>query len=301
MTGNNGRRRRGAPACPSGAARRQGSDLQERRTGRRIQHSDKLGSAGVLKSGAVEPRHGDAPVDWQSGCAGYLPTWYMAAKLSAWQEGAALKTLSLRAPGLEGWTTPGLGGHRRHGTPTTKHNKGSTVQMQRQEYNKRLPRMVGTGPQSRPQIHPPPPRQGARQPRWGERRGPREQPGERVGARGRGRGRARGWHTRVTARHRRGGQTYRQGRQREGEWEGRQAGEGAQGSETRVAWRRAGGTRRARGSSKEREHRKEKKQQLDRRVQRKGTKRRQGAGGGGNRGPTRAQRNTMSDREAPCR
>ena len=37
VTGENGRRRRGAALCPSGAARRQGSDLQERRTGRRIQ------------------------------------------------------------------------------------------------------------------------------------------------------------------------------------------------------------------------------------------------------------------------
>ena len=57
-------------------------------------------------------------MDWQPGCAGYPPTWYMAAKLSAWQDGAALKTLSLRAPCSEGLTTPGLGGHRRHGTPT---------------------------------------------------------------------------------------------------------------------------------------------------------------------------------------
>ena len=80
-------------------------------------------------------------------------------------------------------------------------------------------------------------------------------PGERVGARGGGRRRARGWHTRGTARHRQGGQTYRQGRQGEGEWEGRQARERAQGSGTRIARRRAGGTRRARGSSKEREHR----------------------------------------------
>ena len=136
---------------------------------------------------------------------------------------------------------------------------GSTMQMQRREFDKRLRRMVGTGPQSRPQIHPPPPAQGARQPGWGERRGPREHSGERVGARGRRRGRARGWHTRVTTRHRHGGQTYRQGRQREGEWEGRQAREGAQGSGTRVARRRAGGTRRARGSSKEHEHRTKKK------------------------------------------
>ena len=79
-------------------------------------------------------------------------------------------------------------------------------------------------------------------------------PGKRLGATGRGRGRARGWHTRVTARHRQGGQTYRRGRQREGEWEGRQASEGAQGSRTGVARKKAGGTRRARGSSGEREH-----------------------------------------------
>ena len=42
VTGENGRRRRGAALCPSGAARRQGTDLQEGRTGRHIQYSDKL-------------------------------------------------------------------------------------------------------------------------------------------------------------------------------------------------------------------------------------------------------------------
>ena len=136
---------------------------------------------------------------------------------------------------------------------------------------------------------PPPPTQGARQPGWGERRGPGEHPGERVGARGRGRGRARGWHTRVTARHRQGGQTYRQGRQREGEWEGRQAREGAQGSGTRVTRRRAWGTRRLRGSSKEREHRTKKKKNSSRtgghtgRAQRGGSAREVG-GTGGQRG-----------------
>ena len=138
-----------------------------------------------------------------------------------------------------------------------------------------MERMAGTGPQSRPQIHPPPRphTQGARQPGWGERRGPREHPGERVGARGRGRGRAREWHTRVTALHGQGGQTCRQGRQREGEWEGRQAREGAQGSGTRVTRRRAEGTRRARGSSKEHEHRKKrgKNQWQDGRTHRRGT------------------------------
>ena len=160
-------------------------------------------------------------------------------------------------------------GHLRSATecePLAK-RLGSTMQKQRREFDKRLPdvlsvyirRMVGTGPQSSPQIHPPTHTQGARQPGWGERRGPREHPGERVGARGRGRGRARGWHTRVTAQHRQGGQRYRQVRQREGEWEGRQAREGAQGSGTRVAQRRTGGTRRARRSSKEREQGKKNK------------------------------------------
>ena len=70
------------------------------------------------------------------------------------------------------------------------------------------------------------------------------------------------------------GQTCRHGRLREGEWEGRQAGEGAQGSGTRVTQRRAEGTRRARGSSKEREHGTKKKKRQDGRTHRKGTKRR---------------------------
>ena len=101
VTDENGRRWRGAALCPWSAARCQGSDLQERRKGRRIQYSDKLvprswlmvrserllgwagGSAGVLESGAVEPRLGGAPVDWQQECAGYPPTCCMAAKLSA--------------------------------------------------------------------------------------------------------------------------------------------------------------------------------------------------------------------------
>ena len=101
VTGKNGRRWRGAALCPSGAARCQGSNLRERRTGRRIQYSDTLmpgswlmmcserllgwagGSAGVLESRAVEPRLGGAPVDSQPECAGYQPTCYMAAKLSA--------------------------------------------------------------------------------------------------------------------------------------------------------------------------------------------------------------------------
>ena len=209
VTGENGRRRRGAALCPSGAARRQGSDLQ----------------------------------------------------LSAWQEGAALKTLSLRAPCAEGWTSPGLGGR----APQCNCSGGNSASVSSAWG------VQGHSPDHR-YTHPHPPTQGARQPGWGERRGPREHPGERVGARGRGRGRAREWHTRVTALHRQGGQTCRQGRQREGEWEGRQAREGARGSGTRVTRRRAEGTGRARGSNKEREHRtKKKKQRQDRRTHRKGT------------------------------
>ena len=42
MTGKIGRRWRGAALCPSGAARCQGSELQERRTGRHIQYSNTL-------------------------------------------------------------------------------------------------------------------------------------------------------------------------------------------------------------------------------------------------------------------
>ena len=101
VTDENGRRWRGAALCPSGAARCQGSDLQERRTGRRIKYPDTLvprswlmvrserllgwagGSASVLESGAMKPRLGDASVEWQQECAGCPPTCYMAAKLSA--------------------------------------------------------------------------------------------------------------------------------------------------------------------------------------------------------------------------
>ena len=81
-----------------------------------------------------------------------------------------------------------------------------------------------------------------------------EPPGDRVGTTERGRGRARAWHTRVTARQRQRGRSEknRQDPRRVGGWEGKQAWEGAQGGETGVAWRRAGGTRRARLSSKER-------------------------------------------------
>ena len=158
---------------------------------------------------------------------------------------------------------------------------GSTVQMQRREFDKHLPDvlslflrhmrsfMVRRKPTALPVLgqghssvlrYTPPPPHGAQGNRDGVRDGDRgstrvgETPGKRLGARRRGRGRARGWHTRVTARLRQGGQTYRQGRQREGEWEGRGREEGAQGSGTGIARRRAGGTRSARGSSGEREH-----------------------------------------------
>ena len=48
------------------------------------------------------------------------------------------------------------------------------------------------------------------------------------------------------------------------------------------------------GAREQQGARAQKKPQQDRRTHRKGTKGRQGAGGGGHRGPTRAQRNTMS-------
>ena len=159
---------------------------------------------------------------WQPGCAGYPATSYMAAKLSAWQKGDALKTLSLRAPCSERLTSPGLGGR----APQCKCSGGNSASVSGAWG------VQGHSPDHRYTSPPPPPGQGARKPGWGERRGPREHPGERVGARGRGRGRAREWHTQVTALHGQGGQTCRQSRQREGEWEGRQAREGAQSSGT---------------------------------------------------------------------
>ena len=48
VTNENSRRWRGAALCPSGAARCQGSDLQERRTGRRIQYSNMLVPGSLL-------------------------------------------------------------------------------------------------------------------------------------------------------------------------------------------------------------------------------------------------------------
>ena len=63
-------------------------------------------------------------------------------QLSAWQEGAAIELTCAMLRGVD---------HARPWWP------GSTMQMQRREFGKRLWRMGGTGPQSRPQIHPPPP------------------------------------------------------------------------------------------------------------------------------------------------
>ena len=192
----------------------------------------------------------------------------------------------------------GAMGHLRGATEPLSMRLGSTVQMQRREIDKRLPDvlsvflrhmrwlMVRRKPTAMPVLgqghspvrrYTPPPHHRAPGNQDGVRRGDRrgtrvgKTPGERVGARGRGRGRARGWHTRVTARLRQGGQTHRQGRQREGEWEGRQVREGAQGSGTGVARRRAGGTRSARGSSGECEQGTKKKKEQDRRTHRKGT------------------------------
>ena len=155
---------------------------------------------------------------------------------------------------------------------------------------------------------PPPPPHRAQGNQDGVRDGDRgntrvgETPGKRVGATERGRGRARGWHTRVTARLRQGGQTYRQGRLREGEWEGRRASEGARGCGTGVARRRAGGTRRARGSSGEREHGDTKKtttaEQADTGRTRRGGRAREVGGTGGQQGrkgtQCLSQRNTVS-------
>ena len=81
--------------------------------------------------------------------------------------------------------------------------------------------------------------------------------------------------------HGQGWQTCRQGRLREGEWEGRQAREGVQGSGTRVTRRRAEVTRRARGSSKKREH---KKKNNGRTVGHTGGRAREVGGTGGQRG-----------------
>ena len=61
----NGLRWRGAALCPLGAARCQVSDLQERRTGRRIKYSDTFG-ARVLADGAIREIAGMGR--WQCRC-----------------------------------------------------------------------------------------------------------------------------------------------------------------------------------------------------------------------------------------
>ena len=67
VTGENVRRWSGAALCPSGAAWCQGSDLQERRTGRRIQYSDTFG-ARVLADGVIGEIAGMGR--WQCRCTG---------------------------------------------------------------------------------------------------------------------------------------------------------------------------------------------------------------------------------------
>ena len=130
-----------------------------------------------------------------------------------------------------------------------------------------------------------------------------ETPGKRVGAAERGRGRARGWHTRVTARLRQGGQRYRQGRRREGEWEGRRARERARGCGTGEARRRAGGTRRARRSSGEREHGDTKKTTTAEQADlQEGHVEVAGRGRWGEQGANKGAKDlNVSHRETPCR
>ena len=80
VTDENGRRWRGAALCPSGAARCQGTDLQERRTGRRIQYSDTLvpGSWLMVRSedcwdGQVAVQVYSCPVQWSH--VSVAPLW----------------------------------------------------------------------------------------------------------------------------------------------------------------------------------------------------------------------------------
>ena len=64
VTGENGRRRRGAALCPSGAARRQGSDLQERRTGRRIQYARVLANGVIGGIAGMDRWQCSNPLQW---------------------------------------------------------------------------------------------------------------------------------------------------------------------------------------------------------------------------------------------
>ena len=100
--------------------------------------------------------------------------------------------------------------------------------------------------------------------------------------------------------HGQGGQTCRQDRLQEGEWEGRQAREGAQGSGTRVTRRRAEVKRRARGSSKEREQKK--KTTAGRADTQEGHKEEAGRDRwGAQEANEGAKEHNVSLREAPCR
>ena len=181
VTGENGRRRRGAALCPAGAARRQGSDLQERRTGRRIQY------ARVLANGVIGGIAGMGR--WQCRCTRIR----CSGATSRWRpSGLAAGVCGLSADLVHGGKALCVAGrccienieltcamlrevdHARPWWP------GSTMQMQRREFGKRLRRMGGTGPQSRPQIHPRPPLP------------PHRAPGSQDGVRGGDRGSTQG-------------------------------------------------------------------------------------------------------------
>ena len=136
VTNENSQGWQGAALCPSGDARCQGSALQERRTGRRIQYSNALvpgswlmvlrtrprrecwdGQVAAREYSSLVLRSHISVVPLRQECVRSPPIRYMAAKLSARQDGAALKTLDLRMLCSEGLTMIGLGGRRRHGRP----------------------------------------------------------------------------------------------------------------------------------------------------------------------------------------
>ena len=110
----------------------------------------------------------------------------------------------------------------------------------------------------------------------------------------------------MRARLRQRGQTNRQGRLRDGEWEGRRASEGARGGETGVARRRAGGTRRARGSSEERDNGDTKKKKKDHNRRgghdtQEGHVEKAGRGRWGEQGANKGSKeHNVSLRETPC-
>ena len=163
------------------------------------------------------------------------------------------------------------------------------------------------GPQSSPQIDPPPntvdhgipEEERDRDRRKNTRVG--EPPGDRIETKGRGRGRERAWHTRVTARQRLRGRSEKnwQDPQRDGGWEERQAWEAARGGETGIAERRAEGTRRARPGGHSKKQKKIKVRQDTKEGQT------EGAGARGRRGKQGANKGAkvhiVSLRETPCR